>query len=265
MGNFFSKKKTNKTNSHYNEPSPSYNKNKNKYHNNKNFEVKILDSEKIYNFNLNFNNKIYKIDKEDEIIFKNSYNDIIDENSICILRKFNRIIFGFSFNQEVKNKFSSNVIYIQFGHNFNKSINFMIIEGEEDNIQELILGEKFNHPVDNLPPRLKKISFGYEFNYPVNNLPNSIEYIKFGNNFNQNIDYLPCSLINIILGNNFNYNIDNIPSSIQFIEIGKNFNKSINNVPLGLKKIKFEKNYYENNKEYLDKIFLLNEFIEISF
>lgn len=212
-----------------------------------------------------FKKKIYKIGNNLEIKFKNSFNEKINDELIKKFRLYDKIIFGFSFNQEVKNKIPSNILFIKFGHNFNNSIDNLTIDGEYENIQEIILGEKFNKEVNNLSPRIKKISFGYDFNNPVNNLPNGIEYIKFGNNFNNNVDYLPCSLIYIIFGNTFNHDINNLPSSLKYIELGRDFSKKINNIPFGLEKIKFEKNYYENNKEYLNKILLSDEFIEICF
>ena len=208
----------------------------------------------------------YKISKNLEIKFKNSFNDQITEKLIDKFRLYDKIIFGFSFNQELKNKIPSNIIYIQFGHNFNRSISNLMIFGEQENIlEELVLGEKFNQSVNNMSPNLKRISFGYDFNHPVENLPTNIEYIKFGHEFNQNIDYLPCALKYIIFGFKFNQSIDNIPSSIIYIELGSEFNKSINYIHPNIKKMKLNKDYYDKNKVQIDNITLANEFIEISF
>ena len=60
----------------------------------------------------------------EQIKFFNSFNDPIDLRVVNKFRLYDKIIFGFSFNQDVKNKIPSNVIFIQFGHNFNKSILF---------------------------------------------------------------------------------------------------------------------------------------------
>lgn len=217
------------------------------------------------NKSFEFNHKKYKIGENLEIRFKNSFNEQLDTKIICKFRLYDKIIFGFSFNKDVSNTIPSNILFIQFGHNFNKSINDLVIENEEDNIDEIILGENFNQDVNNLPPKIKKISFGYNFNKPVDNLPNGLEFIKFGNNFNQTIDYLPCSLLYIYFGDSFNLSIDNLPSSIKHIELGKNFILQINNIPLSLEKIKFDKNYYDNNKVNIDRILYLKEFVEIYF
>ena len=113
-----------------------------------------------------FDYKKYKIGINLEIKFKNSFNEQIDEKIINKFRLYDNIIFGFSFNQDVKNKIPSNILFIQFGHNFNNLIDNLVIKNEQDNIQEIIVGEKFNQPVNNLSPNIKKISFGYEFNHP---------------------------------------------------------------------------------------------------
>jgi len=209
--------------------------------------------------------KKYKISENLEIKFFNSFNEPIIPILISKFRLYDKIIFGFSFNQPVKNKIPGNIQFIQFGHNFNMCIDNLVIPGEDDILEELVLGDKFNQPVNNLSPNLKKISFGYEFNNYVDNLPNNIEYIKFGHNFNYQVDYLPCSLKYIIFGNNFNFTIDNLPSSIVYVELDKEFNKSINCIPVNLKKIKLNKEYYEKNKKHIENIILSNEFIEICF
>lgn len=230
-----------------------------------NKKINQLSNDIIKSINFDKNSNIYKIGTNLEITFKNSFNKNIDEKIINKLRLYDKIIFGFSFNQDVKNKIPTNVISIHFGHNFNKSIDNLTIEDEIDNIEEIILGERFNQEVNNLSPGLKRISFGYEFNKTVNNLPNKLEYIRFGHDFNNNVDYLPCSLEYIIFGESFNKNIDNLPSTIKCLELSKNFNHQINFIPIGLEKIKFVKKYYEDNKEHLNNIISSNEYIEISF
>lgn len=226
---------------------------------------KKITTQIISNEPFEFDYKKFKIDENLQLKFKNSFNEPIDDKLIQKLRLYDKIIFGFNFNQNVKNKFPSNIISIQFGHNFNKSIDNLTIVDEIDTIQEIILSEKFNQPVNNLSPNIKKISFGFEFNNDVSNLPNKLEYIKFGYDFNSNVDYLPSSLIYVIFGNSFNQTIDNLPSSIKYIELSKDFSKQINAIPFNLEKIKFDKYYYDNNKEHLDNILVSKEFIEICF
>ena len=207
MGNLFSNTNTN-TNTNLNKKKYSSDKNikSNKIiTEDKNFQIKQIHQKNtiqiISKEPFEFDYKKYKIGKNLEIKFKNSFNDQIDDKIINKFRLFDKIIFGFSFNQDVKYIIPSNILFIQFGHNFNNLIDNLVIKNEQDKIQEIILGEKFNQPVNNLSPNIKKILFGYEFNYPVINLPNGLEYIKFGNDFNHNVDYLPCSLTCVVFGN----------------------------------------------------------------
>jgi len=231
---------------------------------NKNF----ISNKKILEINKNIDLQLhpeYKIGENLEIIFKNSFNKTIEDKEINKFRLYDKIIFGFSFNQSITNKIPSNIIFIKFGHNYNKSIEQIVIDGEEDNIQELILGEKFNLPVKNISPNIKKLTFGNDFNLPVDNLPCKLEFIKFGNNFNQNVDYLPCSLKEVIFGNSFNHQLENLPSSIEIIELGQNFNHSITFLPIGLRKLILNKVYYEKNKNVISKLVSGCEIISLSY
>lgn len=206
---------------------------------------------------LHIENKLadkYKIGTNLDIRFKNSFNEPIGEKLTNIFRLYEKIIFGFSFNQVVKNKIPSSITSIQFGHNFNHDICQIALIGEQENIEEFILGEKFNQDVGNLSAKLKKIIFGYEFNKDVSNLPTQIEYVQFGHNFNQAVDYMPCSLKYIIFGNCFNQSVDNLPSSIEYIELYGDFDVQISYLPHNLKKIKLDQDYYEKNKSHIDNI-----------
>lgn len=195
----------------------------------------------------------YKITYDLEIKFINSFNEELDATHYELFMKYDHIIFGFSFNNDVRNKFPSTVKYIKFGHNFNQSINFLINPNEiEQNktieLEELVFGEHFNYEVNNLPPHLKKITFGTNFNQNVKNLPLTIEYIQFGTNFNQNVDYLPNSLKHVIFGEKFNQQINDLPSFLNVIELDKNFDYEITSFPYELTKLILDKQYLLKNQ-----------------
>lgn len=77
----------------------------------------------------------------------------MNEKYIKLFKKYKRIIFGFSFNRTMKNKIPTNIVFIQFAHNFNQSINNL-----PSLIEELDIGGKcFNHMIQILPNELKKI------------------------------------------------------------------------------------------------------------
>lgn len=227
----------------------------------------------------------YKINENFELVFKNSFNKSIGNDLVEKFKLYDKIVFGFSFNQSVTHKIPHNVLFIKFGHNFNKSIDLMCMDGmdgidgidgidgmggidgldgmyninginfaTEPVLEEIIFGEKFNQCVDNLPISLKRITFGNDFNFPVDNLPNKLIYIKFGHNFNHIIDELPSSLEHIIFGHEFNQSIDNLPCLITCIQLGVKFEHEISILPYGLKKIILMDNYYEINKFNIDNV-----------
>jgi hypothetical protein len=233
MGNFFFKNNSNNINNTTNSTNTTTNSYKIK-------KTEVIKSDK----DLKINKFKFKIDLEKyEIKFINSFNDELNDKYIKLFKRYKRIIFGFSFNHKIKNKIPTNIIFIQFAHNFNQSIDNMILDDDTDNskLKELIFGNHFNQQVNNLFQGIEKITFGYKFNQDVSNLPTTIEYLKFGNDFNQSVDYLPSSLICVIFGNNFNQSIDNLPSLIEELDIcGNEFNYQIQILPNELKKIKYK-------------------------
>ena len=226
--------------------------------------IQKKETMQIYGKNFEIRNRNYKIGLNLEIKYKNSFNNVLDEKEISKFRLYEKIIFGFSFNQSVNKKIPSNIISIIFGHNFNMSIDDMIIYENDDQIllEEIILGEKFNHPVNNLPKNLKKIIFGNDFNNEVNNLPTKLEHLEFGYSFNKTINYLPESLEYLLLGFSFNESINDIPTSIKYLAIGNDFNKPIECFPYNLKELKISQKYYNENQIKIndmcnDKFFII--------
>lgn len=228
-------------------------------------KTEVIKSDK----DLKINKFKFKIDLEKyEIKFINSFNDELNDKYIKLFKRYKKIIFGFSFNHTVKNKIPINIVFIQFGHNFNQSIDDMILDNDMDNskLEELIFGEHFNQPVNNLFQGIIKITFGHKFNQDVSNLPTTLEYIKFGDDFNQYVDYLPSSLICIIFGYNFNQSIDNLPSLIEELDIGgKCFNHMIQILPNELRKIKLNSMYYSINMDKLKIIIKPDIIVELNY
>lgn len=99
------------------------------------------------------------------------------------------------------------------------------------NIQNILFGQFFNQPVDNLPANIKNIQFSSEFSQPIDNLPNGIKRIQFGYNFNYPVDMLPESVEYIGFGNSFNHPVNNLPNGIKFIRFGQCFNQPIDMLP----------------------------------
>ena len=74
--------------------------------------------------------------------------------------------------------------------------------------------ERFNHPINNLPNSLTKLTIGNNFNFPINNLPKNITYL--------------------ILNNEINYPIDNLPDGLEILKFGKKLEHMVENLPLSI-------------------------------
>ncbi len=96
-------------------------------------------------------------------------------------------------------------------------------------LKDIIFGQFFDQPVDNLPKNLKILHFqdSSDFNKPLDNLPHGLKKIHFESNsvFNQPLDNLPESLVHLEFGQGsiFNYRLDNIPNSLKLIILDKEY------------------------------------------
>lgn len=172
-------------------------------------------------------NDFASVKENEESIFNS---DIIFKNSTDLIylifgHKFNKLvklpdsieklIFGDYFNKSIK--LPNSLIYLTFGDNFNKSINL------PDSLEELNFGFGFNKFIK-LPNSIKKLNFGDEFNQFIE-LPNSLNYLTFGEYFNKSIK-LPNSLISVIFGHKFNKSVE-LPDSLIQLTFGDDFDKPI--------------------------------------
>lgn len=99
-------------------------------------------------------------------------------------------------------------------YNYSKNLDCLC-----DGILTLRIGNKFNHPVCNLPSTLEELGLGNEFNHPVDTLPQNLKMLELGNKFNFPINNLPSMLQILILGENFNQSLDMLPNTITYISI----------------------------------------------
>ena len=149
---------------------------------------------------------IKEIDGEKWVIFEDYFNEELTPEIINFLSNYQRVKFGWYFNQPIHEDSSTGKSSI-----LPKSILYL----------ELCF--HFNQSVDNLPSCLTHLKFGNSFNQPVDNLPNSLTYLEFGNYFNQPVYNLPELLTVLVFGNNFNQPINKFPNSLKKIEIPKNY------------------------------------------
>ena len=160
---------------------------------------------------------------KDLLIFTFKFNKEIESEIIneCIVFKIKKIIFN-NFNETEQMFIHSNnydwknKIYWR-GSRFNKSIS----EFSRINLEHLVLGAKFNQPLNNLPNSLKTLILGIEFNQPLDNLPNRIKILCCQNciGFSHNLDYLPESLEHIVIPYNFDKSLNNLPQNIRILDL----------------------------------------------
>jgi hypothetical protein len=167
--------------------------------------------------------------EDDKIVFKNNFNQIIDENIKKDLCSFTDIKFGHDFNQPINN-LDQNIINLEFTSysDFNQPIDNL-----PDSIETITFGKNFNHPVDNLPEKLKFVRFGFTFDKSLNNLPlGLITLIIYSKQYSYNFDSLPDTIEKLHIYNkcDFNKYICRWPANLKYLHLNSNFNQPIDNI-----------------------------------
>lgn len=180
------------------------------------------------------------------IYFFTNFNDDIDEK---ILKKLNSIKFieFVNYNDMYDKQISYSYQSTDKKNKFNKPIDNLpphikslilgysfnkIVNIYPEKLKELIYGYLYNQEVNNLPENLVKLIFGYSFNKPVDNLPNKIKILSFGLCFSQAIDYLPSSITHLEIGSCVTNSLENLPSTIKYIVFMKDVDYTNNLVKL---------------------------------
>lgn len=82
----------------------------------------------------------------------------------------------------------------------------------------LILGNKFNKTIDELPSSIRYLELGFEFNQPINNLPENLKILKLSLNFNQPINNLPDTIEELyIISHDFYQEITKLPKNLKIL------------------------------------------------
>jgi hypothetical protein len=113
----------------------------------------------------------------------------------------------------------STLTHLNLGNSFNGSIDFC----NAQNLQSLILGNKFNQPITSTFPSLTFLQFGNDFNqlFAPQQIPN-VTHLYFGNKFNQSI-MMPNKVIHLAFGDGFNKYFNRIPESVTHLSVGYYF------------------------------------------
>ena len=207
---------------------------------------------------------------EDKLIFNDFFNEpLYPFIKILILKDI--IVFGSEFNQNLS-MLPSNVSKIYLGRNFQKSIidipssvksiifaNDNLFIGSLDylhnDLEELVIGDHYNIPINKLPYNLKTLVLGRNFDtkiycfnqnlkyldigksytHSLNNLPDNIETLIIGGKYNAQILY-PSNLKHFIISEDseFMLELKDFPNSLVYLSIQNNYTQQILNLPESL-------------------------------
>jgi hypothetical protein len=207
-----------------------------------------------------------------ELVFGESFNKPILLNS-----KLTRLEFGTCFNQPVE--LPKQLTHLTIGHYFNqpielpcslihlthhnyaskniyklpKSLKILELSDDDkdlinnlpDELEELVLGFKFNLKLSNLPNKLKKLTIHNGSNL-LDELPNSLEELVI--NGMCELNNLPNSIKKIkILSFFYDKELNNLPNSLEYLELPNCYRLQIKNIPSNLKTLVCHKNYPYSN------------------
>ena len=185
------------------------------------FIYQTIISIKLHNV---FNSKYNVLD--DKIVFTPYFNQPLNKY-VELISMFNQLEFGYRFNHPIDNfLLNLNLTHLVFGDCFNQQVSRML----PDSLIYLEFGLDFNQSVNNLPSNLTHLKFSWDFSQQIDNLPN-IVYLSVSNNLS--LDNLPNSLKELVLGLDFNLELNNLPNQLKKISI-RNVNlydKELNNLP----------------------------------
>ena len=168
-------------------------------------------------------NKRYKVTKKDKKKwYYNCLTNIIVKRCFKFPENATIVRFYDSFNKPINDliKFNHNIIDLNFGFSFNKSIQKCI----PNSIINLNLGIQFNRPLKNsIPESVRYLTFSYDFNRKIKEddplkLPNSITHLIFKSGYSKKFIKLPSSLKFLCASLNFfEVNEDIIPKNITIV------------------------------------------------
>ncbi len=195
------------------------------------------------------NYDIISLDYDSNLKFKNNFNSELDEEELEILKRYNKVTFGYYFNQKL-----TDLPY---------------------NVEELYLSECYNQPIDNLCKTqdiglfcffnsifgckiynygLKKLVISGQFDYPIDNLPDSIEYLTIIGNFNQPINKLPKNLSYLKIAGRFNSEIKKFSPNLKYLVLtNPDYSYKLDNIPEGTIKHIVVSSKYKYNLELSNK------------
>lgn len=182
------------------------------------------------------------------LCFSDNFNERLTVDILEIIKQYNKIKFGYHFNQEINN-LPNNVTHIWFGKKFNQEITSL-----PQGIVFIDLGDFFNRPIDRLPLTLRKLILSKKFNQLINNLPDNLEKLVINSSYDLPIDFLPVGLKKLKFGNGsvFSQSLDNLPQ-LDKLQIPIQYPKEINNLPDSIKQLSIGVFWFYGKRFCLDE------------
>lgn len=163
-----------------------------------------------------------------EIVVSYLYDGEID------FRKFKNVK-KLSFPNDPEGKIYDDNSRSQFNHP-------LIKDNLPPNLEELYIGDSFNHPLDDLPDSIKILHIGRSYSHDLNDLPNGLHTLITTNDdfasFDHPIENLPCSIKRLELNGSFNQEVTTWPPQLEILQVGYFYRKPIKNLPASLKVLK---------------------------
>lgn len=107
-------------------------------------------------------------------------------------------------------------------------------------LRKLVLREKINGSLDNLPKTLEILVLK-KYNKQITNFPNNITYLDLGRFYNHRLENLPKKLNYFIVSTRFNQHIDDLPDTVTHVFLGYDYNMPIEKLPSKLKLLSFSR------------------------
>jgi len=229
------------------------------------------NTNEINNFDVNKNIYSNPIEiLEDKLIFNEFFNEpLYPFIKILILKDI--IVFGSEFNQNLS-MLPSNVSKIYLGRNFQKSIidisssvksiifaNDSLFIGSLDylhnDLEELVIGDNYNIPINKLPYNLETLVLGRNFDPKIFSFSQNLKYLDIGKSYTHSLNNLPDNLETLIIGGKYNSQIiypnnlkhfiisedseftlelKDLPNSLVYLSIQNNYTQQISNLPESL-------------------------------
>lgn len=200
--------------------------------------------------------------ENDSITFSDSFNEPLTKETLDLIKKCKKVIFGKYFNQTV-NDLPEGIDHLKLGYHFNKKL-----DGLPSTLKELMLDMNFNYPLDFLPVGLTHLTIGCnyatKYEHSLDNLPNTLTHLILNlcechKRLSNPIKNLPHSLSHLEISGSHTFTIckENgetlLPPNLRYLKINANIVRFAN-LPSGLTTLIFVDSFSINERLYAENL-----------